>query len=93
MKGGFVPLMQEVGRVVVVGVWWNVIDVIASLLVLTRLFCIIAIVCGLLVGFRWSVEISWRMGLLEEQDGAVVGVFLPLPSGPASSILNAHLWL
>ena len=30
--------------------------------------------CGLLVGFRWSVKISWRMGFLEEQDGAVVCV-------------------
>ena len=81
---------------VVVGVWWNVIDVLVCLLVLTRLCCIIGIVCGLPVGFRWSVEISWRMGLLEEQDGAVVGVFLPLPSGPASgplSILNAHFRL
>ena len=25
------------------------------------------------VGFRWSVKLSWRMGLLEEQDSAVVG--------------------
>ena len=48
------------------------------------------------VDFRWSVEISWRMGLLEEQDGDVVGVFLPLPFGPASgplSILNAYFRL
>ena len=43
---------------------------------------IIGIVCGLSVGFLWSVEIFWRMSLLEEQDGAVVGVFLLLPSGP-----------
>ena len=37
-----------------------------------------------------------RMGLLEEQNGAVVGVFWPLPSSPASSplsILNAHFRL
>ena len=66
--------MQEVGCVVVVGI---VIDVLVCLF---RLCCIIGIVCGLLVGFQWSVEISWRMGLLEEQDGAVVGMFLPLPS-------------
>ena len=32
------------------------------------------------VDFRWSVEISWRMVLLEEQDGAVVGVFWPFSS-------------
>ena len=82
--------MQEVGCVVVVGVWWNVINVIVCLLVLTRLCCTIGIVCGLLVGYQWSVEISWRMGLLAEEDGAV---FWPLPSGLASSplsILDAH---
>ena len=33
-----------------------------------------------LVGFLWSVKISWRKGILEEQDSAVVGVFWPLPS-------------
>ena len=48
---------------------------------------------GLLVGFWWSVEISWRMGLLEEQDSDVVGVFLPPLSGPASSPLNTHFRL
>ena len=47
----------------VVWLWCNVIDIIVYLLVLTRLCCI---VCGLPVGFRWSVEISSRMGLLEE---------------------------
>ena len=65
------PPTQEVGCVVVVG---NVINVIVYLLVLFRLCCTIGIVCGLLVGFRWSVEIYWRMGLLEKQDGAVVVV-------------------
>ena len=54
---------------VVVGVWWNVIDVIV--------WHAIGIVCGLLVGFQWSITISWRMGVLEEQDGVVVGVFWP----------------
>ena len=29
---------------------------------------------GLLVGLQWSVKISWRMSVLEEEDGAVVGV-------------------
>ena len=43
------PPSQEVGCVVVVGVWWNVINVIVCLLVLTRLCCTIGIVCGLLV--------------------------------------------
>ena len=49
--------------------------------------CTIGIVCGPPVGFQWSVKISWRMGLPEEQDGAVVGP-LPCVSGPLS-ILNA----
>ena len=60
--------MQEVGCVIVVG---NVIDVIVCLLLLSWLCCI---VCGLPVGFRWLVNISWRMDVLEEQDGAVLGV-------------------
>ena len=64
----------ESGFVVVVGVWWNIIDVIVCLLVLSRLCC------GLPVGFGWSVKISCRMGVLEEQHGAVVCVFRPLPS-------------
>ena len=51
----------------------------------------IGIVSGLPLGFRWSVEISWRMGLFEEQDGAFVGVFLPLPSGSAYGPLSMLL--
>ena len=66
----------------VVRVWRNVSDVIVCLLVLTML---------LFVDFQLSVKFSWRMGLLEEQEGAVVGVFWPLPSDPAS--LNAHFQL
>ena len=69
--------MQEVGCEVVVG------DIIVCLLVLSRL-C--STVCGLPV-------VSWRMGVLDEQDGAVVGVFWPLPSSPASCPLNAHFQL
>ena len=34
---------------VVVGVWWNVVDVIVSLIILV-LCCTIGIVCGLSVG-------------------------------------------
>ena len=89
--GGLAPPTQEVHCVVVVGVWWNVIDVIECLLVLTRLCCTNDVVCGLPVGFQWSVEISWRMGLLEEH--GVVGVFWPLPSSSPLSILNAHFRL
>ena len=66
--GGLAPRTQGVGCVVVVG------DVIVCLLVLT-----IGIVCGLPVGLWWLVEIPLRMGLLEEEDGAVVGMLLPLP--------------
>ena len=57
--------------------WLYVVDVIVWVLV----------GCCLRMGFRWSVEISW---ILEEQDGAVVGVFLPLPSGSASGPLSMH---
>ena len=42
--GGLAPPTQEVGSVVVVGVWWNVI---VCLLVLTRLCHTISTVCGL----------------------------------------------
>ena len=79
--GGFAPPTQEVGCVVVVG---ECHDVIVCLLVLT---CTVGIVCRLPVGFRWSVKISWRVGLLEEQDGDVVTSLTA--SGPLS-ILNAH---
>ena len=75
--GGFAPPTQEVDCVVVVRMWWNVIDIIVCLLVLS---CIIGIVCGLTVGFWWSIKIFWRMVILEEQNGAVVGVLWPFPS-------------
>ena len=71
--------MQEVDCVVVVGEWWNVNDIIVCLLVLSRLCCTSGSVCGLPVGFRWSVNIFWRMGVLEEQDDAL-GVICPWPS-------------
>ena len=67
-----------------VGVWWNVIDVIVCLLVLTRLCCIIG-------HCLWtSSGRSKRLGEWEEQDGVVVGVFCPLPYSGPLSILNAH---
>ena len=52
--------MQGVGCVVVVGVWWNVI---VCLFVSSRLHCTIGIICGLLVGFRWLVKISFFMAI------------------------------
>ena len=70
--------MQEVGCV---DVWWNAINVIMCLLVLIWLCCTIGIVCGLLVVGQDFLD------LLEERDGAVLGVIWPLPSGSA---LNAH---
>ena len=80
------------GSVVVVWVWCGCGGMSSTSLCAFNLG-LIGIVCRLQVGFRWLVKIFW---LLEEQDGAVVGVFWPLPSSPASgplSILNAHFWL
>ena len=60
---------------------------------LLRLFCVSGNVCGLPVGFQWSVKFSLRVGIPEEQDGTVVDVSWPLPSGLASdhcSTTNEH---
>ena len=50
----------------------------------------------LLVGFRWtSSGQSTERGVLEAQDGVVMGVVWPLSSGLASgplTILNEHFW-
>ena len=73
-EGGVAPPTQEVGCVV------GVVECHC-----VPFGVVLGIVCGLPVGFRWSVE---RMGLLEEQDSGVAGVFWPLPSGPASGPLN-----
>ena len=43
---------------------------------------------GLLVGFRWPVNTSLRMGFLEALDGDVVGVVWSLPSGLLSGLLR-----
>ena len=83
--GGFSPPTQKIGHVVMVGVWWNVIDVLVCLLVLSRLCCTSSIVCEIPVGL---VKISRRKGILEEQDGVVVGVFWPLSASGPLSILN-----
>ena len=47
---------------------------------------------GFFVGFRWPVNTSLRRGVLEAQDGVVVGVVWPLPSGPLRT-LNEHFRL
>ena len=51
---------------------------------------------GLPEDFRWPVNTSLRRGVLEAQDGVVVGVVWPLPSGLASGplrTLNEHFRL
>ena len=73
--------------------WGYVIDVFVCLFVLFRLSCTSGIVCGLLVCFRWSVKIFWIMGVLKEQDGAVVDVFWLHPVSGPLSILKACLRL
>ena len=47
------------------------------------------IVCEFPVDFQWSVNTWLRVGILEAQDGAAVGVAWPFPSGLASSPLRA----
>ena len=42
---------------------------------------------SLFVDFWWLVNISLRMSVLEEQDGAAVSVSLPLFSGLASNLV------
>ena len=59
------------GCVVVVEVWWNVIHVIVYILVLSRQCCTSGIVCVLPVVDQ---KFFWRVGVLEEQDCAVVDV-------------------
>ena len=57
---------------------------------------ICGIVCELPVDLQWSVKISLRRGVPEEQDVAVVVVPWPLPSGLASGpwgVLIAHFRL
>ena len=51
--------MQEVGCVIVMGVWWNVIDVIVCLLVLSWLCCTSGIVCELAFGGRSKFLGEW----------------------------------
>ena len=50
--------------------------------------CFFGIACGLPVDFQWPVNTRLRMGVLEAQDGVVVGVVWPLPSSLASDPLR-----
>lgn len=58
---------------------------------------VIAVVfVGLFEDFRQALYDLLRKEVVEAQDGAGVGVVLPLPSGPASgpwNTLNEHFWL
>ena len=49
------------------------------------------IVCGLPVDFRWPVNTSLSVGVLEAQDGDAVGVAWSFPSGLASGPLSAFI--
>ena len=64
-RDGVVPPTQEVGCVIVME---NVVEVMVCISVLSRLCC------ALFVDFRLSVKIC----VLEQHNGAVVGVSLPL---------------
>ena len=44
------------------GVWWNGTEVIVCILILSWLCCVIGNVCGLPVGFQWSIKFSLRTG-------------------------------
>ena len=52
---------------------------------LSRLCCISGIVCGIPMGFWWTVKILLRIDIPEEVDGTVVDVSWPLSSSLASS--------
>ena len=59
----------------VVWLWWGCGGMSSSVpFEVAQMCCTIGI-----VDFRWSVKNSWRMGLVEEQDGTIVGVFWTLP--------------
>ena len=47
---------QEVGRSIVLGVWWSGTDVIVCLLMQSRLCCVSGNVCGLLVVSQVLIE-------------------------------------
>ena len=68
-------------------VWWNVVEV----MVYRCRGCVVTV--ALFVGFWCSVEITWGMAVLEQQDGAVVGLSWPLLASRPLSMLNAHFRL
>ena len=68
---------QEVCCVIVWVVMWKGFDIIVCILVWSRLCSFSCIACGLPADFQCSVNISLRIGILELEDGAIVGV-----SGP-----------
>ena len=68
----------------VVPLCWECGGTALCVLMLSRLCCVSGNVCGVPVGFWWSVKFSLRMGILEEWDGVVLGVSWSLPSNLAS---------
>ena len=52
-----------------------------------------AVLVAMFVDFLQAVKFSLRIGILEEQDGVLLGVFWPLPSGLASGASSEHLQL
>lgn len=64
------------------GVWWNGIDTIKCVL-LSKL-------CGVPGLPIWSINVSLRMGIIEEQNSAVMGMSWALS---LLSILNAYFCL
>ena len=73
-EGEVAPPTQRVSCVTVLGnvVEWHWCHCV--ILTLSRLCCDSGIVCDLSLGFWWSVKFSLGMGILEELDGAIVGV-------------------
>ena len=49
-RGGITPPTQEVGCAIVLGVRRSGTDVIVRVLMLSRMYCVIGNVCGLLMG-------------------------------------------
>ena len=77
-------------------VWQKGCEGVVCILAMWKLCGFCGIVYGLPVDFRWPVNTLLEMGVLEAQDGAVVGVVRLLSSGLASGplrILNEHFWL
>ena len=77
-------------------VWQNSHEGFVCILALWKLCGCCGIVCGLPVDSQWPVNTRLGMGVLEAQDGDVLGVDRLLPFGLSSGpirILNEHFQL